>query len=306
MDSTEYGFAGDGCGADRCQLLVPRGDALGVTEIAGRAAGGDPEPSLSLVIPAYNESARISATVREAVGWLRAQSFPSELIVVDDGSEDGTAEIAVGALAGIANARVLQIRHGGKAAAVRAGMFAAVGEQIAFSDADLATPLAYLSDLRAAVAEGCDVAIGTREGEHARRVGEPLYRHVMGRVFNALVRLLLVPGVDDTQCGFKLFRSQVALDLLERSRLYRGDGGAVSGPRVTAFDVELLAIARLRGYRVCSVPVVWTYGVGSKVRPARDTWHNVRDVLDVWIGVKRGLYRESGVGSRTSEAGGWD
>jgi glycosyltransferase involved in cell wall biosynthesis len=249
-----------------------------------------PGPSLSLVIPAYNEASRIDATVRESVDWLRTQPFPAELIVVDDGSDDATARIAAEALGGFAAGRVVRIPHGGKAAAVRAGMFAATHEQIAFSDADLATPLRYLLDLRAALASGSDIAIGSREGPGARRLGEPFYRHLMGRVFNRMVRVLLVPGIDDTQCGFKLFRRDVARDLLCRSRLYRHQEYAITGPRVTAFDVELLAIARLRGYRVRAVPVVWSYGVGSKVRPARDTWHNVRDVLQVWIAAKRGEY----------------
>jgi hypothetical protein len=179
-------------------------------------------------------------------------------------------------------------------------MLAACGEQVAFSDADLATPLSYLTALRAALAAGCDIAIGSREGMGARRIGEPFYRHVMGRAFNGLVRALLVPGIDDTQCGFKLFRADVARDLLERSRLYRGGPRSVSGPRVTAFDVELLTIARMQGHRVCAVPVVWSYGRGSKVRPARDTWHNARDVLHVWVGMRRGWYDETRVESRES------
>jgi dolichyl-phosphate beta-glucosyltransferase len=247
--------------------------------------------SLSLVIPAYNEAARIGATVREAVAWLRDQSFSSELIVVDDGSDDATADIAEFALDGFTEGRVLRIDHGGKAAAVRAGMLNASCELIGFSDADLATPLSYFDSLRQTLQEGNDIAIGSREGAGARRIGEPPYRHVMGRVFNGLVRVLVVPGIHDTQCGFKLFRADVARDLLRRARLYRGGGTVVAGPRVTAFDVELLAIARQRGYRIASVPVVWTYGEGSKVRPARDTWHNMRDVLDVWIGVMRGRYQ---------------
>lgn len=261
-------------------------------ESAQSSSPANPSPlSLSIVIPAYNEAARIADTVREAVVWLEKQPFPGELIVVDDGSEDATAAAAEAALEGFAAGRVLRISHGGKAAAVRAGMLTARCDQIGFSDADLATPLTYFDDLRRALSQGYDVAIGSREGIGARRIGEPSYRHVMGRVFNGLVRLLVVPGVHDTQCGFKLFRAEVAHDLLRRSRLYREDGRTVSGPRVTAFDVELLAIARRRGYRVVSVPVVWTYGPGSKVRPARDTWHNMRDVLDVWIGILRGRYQ---------------
>ena len=247
-------------------------------------------PSLSLVIPAYNEADRIAATVQTALAWLAQQPFATELIVVDDGSDDDTAALAERAIAGVSGARVMRLGHGGKAAAVRAGMLAATGDQIAFSDADLATPLSYLSDLRAALHAGADVAIGSREGAGARRIGEPSYRHVMGRVFNALVRLLLVPGVHDTQCGFKLFRAEVARDLLGRSRLYRDRGSLITGPRVTAFDVELLAIARRRGYRIAPVPVVWTYGAGSKVRPAHDTWHTMRDLLAVWLGVLRGRY----------------
>jgi glycosyltransferase involved in cell wall biosynthesis len=262
-----------------------------VQNIAGGAdSTRQAEPSLSLIIPAYNEAARIGGTVREAVAWLTSQPFATELIVVDDGSDDATADVAEQTVAELERGQVLRIAHGGKAAAVRAGMLAATGEQIAFSDADLATPLAYLSQLRVALAGGCDVAIGSREGAGARRIGEPTYRHLMGRLFNGLVRLLLVPGVHDTQCGFKLFRAEVAGDLLRRARLYRDGGQTISGPRVTAFDVELLTIARLKGYRICPVPVVWSYGEGSKVRPARDTWHNVRDVVNVWIAAKRGRY----------------
>lgn len=274
-----------------------------VQQDAGDADSARPEhPSFSLVIPAYNEAPRITETIRESISWLTRQPFVSELIVVDDGSDDATPTLAESALSAYSRGRLVRIAHGGKAAAVRAGMLAATGDQIAFSDADLATPLEYMTDLRAALGEGCDVAIGSREGIGARRIGEPPYRHLMGRVFNGLVRLLLIPGLQDTQCGFKLFRAEVARDLLHRSRLYRDGGQPVSGPRVTAFDVELLTIARLNGYRVCSVPVIWSYGEGSKVRPARDTWHNVRDVLDVWVGARRGQYRESKVGGR--EAGG--
>jgi dolichyl-phosphate beta-glucosyltransferase len=270
-----------------------------VQQYEGAAVSARPDdPSLSLVIPAYNEALRITETIREAIVWLIDQPFLSELIVVDDGSDDETPVLAERALSAHPCGRVIRIAHGGKAAAVRAGMLAATGDQIAFSDADLATPLQYLTGLRAVLREGCDVAIGSREGVGARRIGEPAYRHLMGRVFNGLVRLLLIPGVQDTQCGFKLFRADVARDLIRRSRLYRDAGQIVTGPRVTAFDVELLTIARIHGYRICSVPVIWSYGEGSKVRPARDTWHNLRDVLNVWINARRGRYQESELGNR--------
>lgn len=263
-----------------------------------KTAGAQPQstsqqdaPSLSLVIPAYNEAPRIQGTIVTAAAWLCQQPYPTELIVVDDGSSDETATLAAEALAMIPAGYLVRVPHGGKAAAVRAGMLSSTMEQIAFSDADLATPLDYLNDLRGAVDQGADVAIGSREGEGAGRIGEPSYRHLMGRVFNGLVRLLLVPGIHDTQCGFKLFRAPVARDILRRSRLYAGEPRDVSGPRVTAFDVELLVIAQVRGYRIAAVPVLWTYGAGSKVRPAHDTWHNLRDVLHVWIDAKRGRYQ---------------
>jgi dolichyl-phosphate beta-glucosyltransferase len=248
-------------------------------------------PSLSLVIPAYNEASRIQETIATAATWLCQQPYRTELIVVDDGSSDETAALAEEALASFPAGYLVRAPHGGKAAAVRAGMLSSTMEQIAFSDADLATPLDFLNGLRAAVENGADVAIGSREGEGAGRIGEPPYRHLMGRVFNGLVRVLLVPGIHDTQCGFKLFRAPVARDILRRSRLYTGEPRDVSGPRVTAFDVELLVIARARGYRIAAVPVLWTYGAGSKVRPAHDTWHNLRDVLHVWIDAKRGRYQ---------------
>lgn len=249
------------------------------------------EPSLSLVIPAYNEAGRIGATIAAVQSFLADQPYASELIVVDDGSTDQTARQAGEALRDRDHARLIALPHRGKAAALRAGMECAHHDQIAFCDADLATPLSDLNTLRARLAQGCQVAIGSREGVGASRLGEPTYRHVMGRVFNMLVRVLLLPGIHDTQCGFKLFDRDAALAILARARLYANPDIAISGPRVTAFDVELLVIARRLGYKICVVPVVWTYGSQSKVHPARDTWHNVRDVLTVRINAWRGYYQ---------------
>ncbi|MDP9365807.1 MAG: glycosyltransferase family 2 protein [Chloroflexota bacterium] len=249
-----------------------------------------PPPSLSLVIPAYNEEERVAATVAAALAYLTSRPYASELLLVDDGSTDATAERARRAVAGHPAARVLSIPHGGKAVALRAGMRAAAMDQVAFCDADLATPLPYLEELRKALAGGCQMAIGSREGVGARRVGEPTYRHLMGRAFNWLVRLLLLPGIQDTQCGFKLFRREAAAAILGRARLYAEPSETIVGPRVTAFDVELLVVARRLGYRVCPVPVVWTYGERSKVHPARDTWQNLRDVVRVRVNAWHGRY----------------
>ncbi|MFM8593941.1 MAG: dolichyl-phosphate beta-glucosyltransferase [Chloroflexota bacterium] len=254
-------------------------------------ASDQPAPSLTVVIPAYNEASRIAETVRQVIAFLAIQPFPTDLLVVDDGSTDTTARTARRAMEGSpVPASVIEIPHGGKAAALRAGMITATGQQVLFTDADLATPLRHLDDLRAAIARGCDVAIGSREGTGAQRVGEPEYRHLMGRAFNALVRSLLLPGIDDTQCGFKLFTQDALRAILPRTRLYR-DTPELTGARVTAYDVELLVIAQRLGYRICSVPVTWVYGAGSKVRPLADSWHNAQDVLSVWRNAKRGLYR---------------
>ncbi len=256
---------------------------------SAESAGSVP-PRLSLVIPAYNEGDRLASTLAETVIYLSALPFSTELIVADDGSTDDTLAIASSCAAQTASMRVVSIRHGGKAAALRAGMSAANGDLIAFTDADLATPLSYIPEFVARAGAGAGVVAGSREGAAASRIGEPCYRHVMGRVFNRVVQILLIPGIDDTQCGFKLFTRPVIRDLLASARLYIDDR-EITGARVTAFDVELLAIARLRGHRIEMVPVVWTYGEQSKVNPSRDSFHNLRDVLRVFFNSKLGRYK---------------
>ncbi len=175
--------------------------------------------------------------------------------------------------------------------AVRAGMVEARGELIGFSDADLATPLRHLHDLVAAIEAGCAIAIGSREGAGAVRIGEPTYRHIMGRAFNWLVRAVALPGFADTQCGFKLFRRDAVERILPRTRLYSGGSETITGPRVTAFDVEFLVIAKRQNLRVCPVAVTWRYGEQTKVDPVRDTWHNLIDVLQILVNNLRGKYR---------------
>lgn len=268
---------------------------LGVGRAVDGSSSGSPaeehEPELSLIIPAFNEEHRLKETISAVASYLEHRGLGIEVVLVDDGSTDRTATIARDAASQKPWLHVLSIPHRGKAAALRSGMRAARGELVAFSDADLATPLGFLEDLRRAVEAGCDIAIGSREGAGARRLGEPHYRHVMGRAFNWLVRMLVLPGIQDTQCGFKLFRREVVAEILQRSRLYADPSETISGPRVTAFDVEMLVVARRRGYRICPVPVVWTYGEQSKVNPVRDTWHNLTDVLRVRINDWRGYYR---------------
>jgi hypothetical protein len=138
---------------------------------------------------------------------------------------------------------------------------------------------------------GAGVVIGSREGEGATREGEPAFRHLMGRVFNRLVQVLAVPGINDTQCGFKLFRADAVRAIVPRLRLYGPDAPQVHGARVTGFDVEVLVIARRQGFAIREEPVRWRYGVNSKVRPLADTFWNLRDVLRVRLNDWRGYYR---------------
>jgi dolichyl-phosphate beta-glucosyltransferase len=279
-------------------MIADRGDtAREHGEYDGSVNGDNPAkelppqgPSLSLVIPAFNEAARIRHTLQSAWEYLQRQPYETQLLLVDDGSPDQTGAIAAAFAEDHSGVLVLPIVHGGKAAALRSGMTAATGDMIAFSDADLATPLDYLDEFRSSMIAGDDVVIASREGQGAVRIDEPVYRHWMGRVFNLIVRLLLLPEIQDTQCGFKMFRREAALDILDRARLYRDGHAAVKGPRVTAFDVEMLVVARRLGYRVRAVPVAWTYGTQSKVNPVRDTLNNLADVLRVKWNDLRGRY----------------
>lgn len=249
----------------------------------------DPRPHLSIVIPAYNEDRRLPSTLQAVDAFLATRTYRAEVIVADDGSTDRTHEFATAFKMAHGDYRVLQLPHRGKANAVRAGMLAARGKYVLFTDADLSTPLRYIDKLLEPLEAGTDVAIGSREGKGARRVGEPGYRHLMGRVFNGLVRLVAVSGINDTQCGFKAFRGEVACDLFSSARLYADDAN-VRGPRVTGFDVEILFLARKRGYDIVEVPVEWTHVAGSKVAPISDSVRMFADVLRVRYNAIRGYY----------------
>ncbi|HET7677516.1 MAG TPA: glycosyltransferase [Candidatus Limnocylindrales bacterium] len=233
-------------------------------------------PRLSLVIPAYNEAARIGPALDELFGYLRRPGpardggrpasglGPVDVIVVDDGSDDGTAALVEGrpeAQPGPGGEsptlRVLRIEHGGKGAAVRAGMLAATGDLVIFTDADLATPPDQVPDLVDAL-RAADVALGSRvqpDGSD-RRASQPLYRRLLGRAFRALARAWVSTGpVPDTQCGFKGFRREAAADLFARQRVTS-----------IVFDVEIIHLARRRGYRIAVVPVHWSDKRGSRMR----------------------------------------
>ena len=248
-----------------------------------------PRPRLSLIIPAFNEQSRLGQSLAEVWNYLSNQSYDFELIVSDDGSTDATRAIAESFANNHEGTSAISVPHAGKAVAIRAGMKAARGDIIAFTDADLATPIAYLEPFLRALDAGADVVIGSREGAQADRVGEPHYRHVMGRVFNRMVQSLVLPGINDTQCGFKAFSRFASSEISRRARLYASEE-AITGARVTAFDVEMLVIARKLGMKIVEIPVVWTYGTQSKVSPIKDTLTNARDILTIKLNTIRGSY----------------
>ncbi|HEX8983651.1 MAG TPA: glycosyltransferase [Ktedonobacterales bacterium] len=242
-------------------------------------SAGASRPQLSIVIPAYNEARRLPESFARLYDYLRRQPYLSEVIVVDDGSDDSTASVVRAWMGRWHALRLISIPHSGKGAAVRAGALAAQGDWIFFADADFSMPVQELTAFSPTEAPDVDVLIASREAPGARRYGEPFYRHLMGRAFNRLVQWALTPGISDTQCGFKRIRRDVALDLFFHQTV-EGWG----------FDVEMLYVTRLRGYSVREVPVSWYYKSGSKVNPLRDTLTMGIDLLTIWRNAQTDAY----------------
>ena len=229
------------------------------------------EPRWSVVIPAYNEARRLPRYLEEVVSYLRSRGEPWEVIAVDDGSTDGTADVPARMAARYSEVRVLrQPVNGGKGAAVRTGMLAARGAYRLFADADGATPIGELKRLEAALSAGADVAIGSRAiAAPDVVVRARSHRVAAGRVFNALAEWVGLRGIHDSQCGFKAFTSAAAADLFPK--LATGGFG---------FDVELLLRARARGWRVVEVAINWEDQPASKVGVLKDGPRMLWQILD--------------------------
>lgn len=247
-------------------------------------------PFLSVVVPAYNEERRLPQTLQQITDYLTRQAYTSELIVVDDGSSDRTAEVAESFRVAHPDVVVIRNDHRGKGYTVRTGMLRAHGRIVLFSDADLSTPIEEVEHILPWFERGYGIVIGSREGAGAKRIQEPFYRHLMGRVFNGVVRLLTVRGINDTQCGFKAFRDDVARDVFSRMKLYGADARRITDAMVTGFDVEVLFIGQKSGVKIKEVPVEWRYGSETKVNPLKDSWRNFRDVWRVRWNDWRGKY----------------
>jgi dolichyl-phosphate beta-glucosyltransferase len=234
---------------------------------------------LSIIIPAYNEEKRLPDSLPKIIHFARQQAYPVEVIVVDDGSSDRTADVVREFQKDASFISLLPVDHGGKGHAVRAGMQQAQGEYLFLCDSDLSMPIEEVTKFLPPALDGYDVAIASREVAGARRYNEPPYRHLMGRVFNLIVRVLAVHGIQDTQAGFKCFRRQAACQVFPLQTI-KGWG----------FDVEVLFIAQRRGLRIVEVPIHWYYMNRSRVRPIQDTYNMLREVLKVRFNNWRGLY----------------
>lgn len=237
-------------------------------------------PFLSIVIPAYNEQSRISGTLEQVVGFLSTRPYTWEVLVADDGSTDATARLAQEFTLKYSNIQLLRLPHGGKGWAVKHGMLQATGQYRFLCDADLSMPIEEVERFLPPQVGGVHIAIGSREAPGARRIGEPARRHLMGRLYNDLVRILAVPGVQDTQCGFKCFLGEVALDLFRHQK--------ING---FAFDVEILFLARQAGLVLREIAIDWYYQERSKVHPIRDSVAMTWDLLQIRWRYWRGQYR---------------
>lgn len=236
-------------------------------------------PFLSIIIPAYNEQSRLPNTLEQAFHFLGKQSFKSEVVVVENGSTDKTFEVAQKFVEQHKNLRVIHTEERGKGGAVQRGVREAGGEYVFICDADLSMPVEEISKFIPPALKDFDIAIGSREAPGAVRYNEPYYRHLTGRVFNMLIRLMVLPNLQDTQCGFKCLRAEVARDIFPFQ--------TITG---WAFDVELLYIAHYHGYRILEIPIDWYFNADSKVRVLRDSWRMFIDLLVIRRNARRGLY----------------
>lgn len=230
------------------------------------------KPFLSLIIPAYNEEQRLPNTLEQVLSFLQSQSYQSEILVIENASQDDTFKVAK--IFADQNhhdslpIKVVQEPTRGKGSAVKRGMFLARGDYRFMCDADLSMPIEEINHFFPPATDEIDITIASREATEAVRHNEPTYRHLVGRVFNTLIRLLALPELNDTQCGFKCFRAQVAEDLFSDL--------TIAG---WSFDVEILYLAQKRGYKIKEIPIHWYYNPDSHISIAKDS---IRMALDIF------------------------
>lgn len=234
---------------------------------------------LSLIIPAYNEETRLPETLNKVGSFLASQSYSSEVLIVNNNSTDRTEEVIQEFCSKFPNMRGLFEEKPGKGAAVRCGMLKSRGEFAFMSDADLSMPIEEINRFLPPRLEGVDLAIASREAPGAVRYNEPHFRHIGGRLMNWLIQLLILPGLNDTQCGFKCFSRQAAQDLFNHQTLPGW-----------SFDIELLFIARQRGYVIQEIPIPWYFHQESKVNAVRDALKMLMDIQSIHRSANQGIY----------------
>jgi dolichyl-phosphate beta-glucosyltransferase len=238
-------------------------------------------PQYSIVIPAYNEAARIPATLEAVTACVRSRGWSAEVIVVDDGSRDATAEVVRAFAARAPEVRLLQNSgNRGKGFSVRNGLLRALGEVVMFTDADLSAPIEEAEGLFAAIARGADIAIGSRWLERSRQtIRQPLYRRLFGRCFNGVTRAIMGLPFADTQCGFKAFTRAAAQTVSQLQTIDRW-----------GFDPEILFIALKRGYRIEEVPVSWAHDERTRISYLKDGMRMLQDIAIVRWNALLGRY----------------
>lgn len=237
------------------------------------------KPYLSIVIPAHNEERRLPPSLTKIADFLEKQPYTAEVIVVENGSTDRTVDVVKTFAEQHPQFRLLEVDTRGKGLAVKAGMLVATGDYRFICDADLSMPIEEVTKFLPSERPGYDVLIGTREGEGAKRIGEPEYRHLMGRIFNFIVKVSAVPDFEDTQCGFKMFTAQAADDLFNVQQMH-GIG----------FDVELIYVAKRRGYKIADVPITWYYDPDSRMRLVRDSLYILIEIWQIRQNWRKGIY----------------
>ncbi len=248
-------------------------------------------PYLSVVIPSYNEMKNMKRGVLDdVVSYLQQQVYTWEVVLTDDGSTDGTVAALKEFASKHKNVRVLENVHAGKAPTVKSGMLAAKGQWRLFTDFDQSTPLAEVRKLFEFAEHGFDVIIGSREMVGARRDDEPFYRRIMGRGFNIMVQMLAVPGILDTQCGFKLLSAEATENLFNRLYIY-GSQEERSDAFTGAFDVELLFLAYKSGFKIREVPIQWHHNETQRVSPLKDSLRMFRDIVLIRLARIAGKYK---------------
>lgn len=236
-------------------------------------------PFLSIIIPAHNEENRLPRTLGQIFSFLENQTYTAEIIVVENGSRDNTFAVASEFTSNHPNLTVIKDETPGKGNAVRRGMLEAHGEFRFICDADLSMPVEEIDKFIPPQLKHFDIAIGSREAPGAVRYNEPPYRHFGGRAINLLIQMFILPGLNDTQCGFKCFRADIAEDLFSQQTL---DGWA--------FDIEVLYIARRKKLKIREVPINWYFDADSKINALQDAFRMIGDIFKIHSNALHGRY----------------